>query len=318
MAEAAGIQDESTLPAMFRGVLTKAVGLKETVELETTKVDVQVDDVFMMCSDGLTKMLSDDDIANVIQKYAEGELDPLAHELINRAKQAGGDDNVSVVVVRADSFTDQITFPPNEIWEEEKPPPLPEEESAAKTDSIDTRRTGNSGLSTESSDEILDPALATPTSQPSDTSGSVKTPSGKGKRRLILAVGLIITGGFLSFFYLYPQRTSPPDDAITPQMIELKRERTPMGTGIEQIKIELHDIGLKTWRELTNAIQLSSGTYTIRFSQEKHQSITQSITLRSGSAPVELSVPKAHEWKPNELRRVMQLLTIQDPLEAQK
>ena len=100
VAAAAGLADERDLPAMFRGVITRAVGLEPTVELEETAVDVQPNDLFLLCSDGLSKMIQDRLIQERLQKHASDPLDALAERLVDEALQAGGEDNISVLLVR--------------------------------------------------------------------------------------------------------------------------------------------------------------------------------------------------------------------------
>ena len=100
VAAAAGLADERDLPAIFRGVITRAVGLEATVELEETAVDVQPNDLFLLCSDGLSKMIPDRLIQDLLQKHASDPLDTLARLLVDEALQAGGEDNVSALLVR--------------------------------------------------------------------------------------------------------------------------------------------------------------------------------------------------------------------------
>lgn len=100
VAAAAGLQDDNSLPAMFRGVITRAVGLDTRVILDRTDVDVLPGDLFLLCSDGLSKMLSDRQIQKIVRQHqAEGE-DALAQALVAAALKEGGADNVSVVLVR--------------------------------------------------------------------------------------------------------------------------------------------------------------------------------------------------------------------------
>lgn len=101
VAAAAGVSDEKSLPAFFRGVVTRAVGLDEHVDLEITPVEVHPGDLFLLCSDGLTKMLADAAIAKLLKKQSgTPDFDGLAQDLVDAANAAGGEDNVSVVLVR--------------------------------------------------------------------------------------------------------------------------------------------------------------------------------------------------------------------------
>ena len=67
--------------------------------LETHQHDVMPGDVFLMCSDGLSDMLEDAAIAQVLQ--AHDSLETSSRALIDAANDAGGKDNISVVLVRA-------------------------------------------------------------------------------------------------------------------------------------------------------------------------------------------------------------------------
>ncbi|MDD4101690.1 MAG: protein phosphatase 2C domain-containing protein [Kiritimatiellae bacterium] len=118
VAAAAGLTNERDLPAMFRGVITRAVGLDPTVELEETEADVATGDLFLLCSDGLTKMVPDKLIHKILRKHASASLDEQAQLLIDAALDAGGEDNVTVVLVRVDSDLPQaptMEIPPETL-----------------------------------------------------------------------------------------------------------------------------------------------------------------------------------------------------------
>lgn len=100
VAAAAGLPDDKNLPVMFRGVITRAVGLENTVLLEETPTDVMAGDLFLLCSDGLNKMVSDKALQKLLRKHGSDDLDITARVLIDEALKAGGEDNVSVVLVR--------------------------------------------------------------------------------------------------------------------------------------------------------------------------------------------------------------------------
>lgn len=79
-------------------VLTRAVGGADDLALERVSAEVAPGDVFLLCSDGLTKELADDEIAEVL---ATTELRRATEELVARALARGGHDNVTVVVAQA-------------------------------------------------------------------------------------------------------------------------------------------------------------------------------------------------------------------------
>ena len=82
-----------------KNLVTRAVGVEDTVLLETHQHEVLPGDVYLLCSDGLSDMLDDTSIAQVLQ--ANDVLESAVHALIDAANDAGGKDNISVVVARA-------------------------------------------------------------------------------------------------------------------------------------------------------------------------------------------------------------------------
>lgn len=78
--------------------LYRAIGVKSSVDIDVV-VDVPLaEDVYLLCSDGLPKMASSDEIQDIL--LGEPDLDLAAHKLITLANEAGGRDNVTVVLVR--------------------------------------------------------------------------------------------------------------------------------------------------------------------------------------------------------------------------
>ncbi|MBC7940293.1 MAG: Stp1/IreP family PP2C-type Ser/Thr phosphatase [Chitinophagaceae bacterium] len=82
-----------------KNLVTRAVGVEDTVLLETHQHDVQPGDVYLLCSDGLSDMIDDTGIGQLLQ--AHDSLESAARALIVAANDAGGKDNISVVLVRA-------------------------------------------------------------------------------------------------------------------------------------------------------------------------------------------------------------------------
>jgi serine/threonine protein phosphatase PrpC len=83
----------------LRNVITKAVGAKEDIEIDVVEQKLAVGDIAIICSDGLHGMLNDKRILEVLTP-APVSLEDGASRLIDAANEAGGKDNVSVVLVR--------------------------------------------------------------------------------------------------------------------------------------------------------------------------------------------------------------------------
>jgi serine/threonine protein phosphatase PrpC len=83
----------------LRNVITKAVGAKEEIDLDTTEHQIQKGDVLLLCSDGLHAMLTDEKILQAMTPFPAA-LPEAAQKLIDAANEAGGKDNVSVVLLR--------------------------------------------------------------------------------------------------------------------------------------------------------------------------------------------------------------------------
>ncbi len=65
------------------------------------EINIEQNDIFLLCSDGLTDMVSDDDITDILFNKQEG-IEPLAKELISKALENGGKDNVTVVLSKVE------------------------------------------------------------------------------------------------------------------------------------------------------------------------------------------------------------------------
>ncbi|PYQ05602.1 MAG: Stp1/IreP family PP2C-type Ser/Thr phosphatase [Acidobacteria bacterium] len=83
----------------LRNVITKAVGAKDTLEVEVAEHPLAAGDVTLLCSDGLHAMIGDDEILRALTPHPDS-LPEAAGRLIAAANDAGGKDNVSVVLVR--------------------------------------------------------------------------------------------------------------------------------------------------------------------------------------------------------------------------
>lgn len=89
--------------ASGKNLLTRALGVEWAVQVELHVHEVLDGDVYLMCSDGLTDMLDDGEIAATMGMCAL--LPEMAAELVSRANAAGGRDNIAVLLARASTFT---------------------------------------------------------------------------------------------------------------------------------------------------------------------------------------------------------------------
>ena len=79
-----------------RSVITRVLGTDPDVDVDTFSVRARRGDLFLLCSDGLTGMLSDEQILMVVERHRDN-LDAAARALIKAANRGGGDDNITVV-----------------------------------------------------------------------------------------------------------------------------------------------------------------------------------------------------------------------------
>ena len=84
----------------LKSVVTRAVGGDHQVEVDLSALPVEEGDLFLICSDGLTTMLTDEEIHNLLA--SKGTLEDLCERLVGRANEKGGVDNITVIVVQVE------------------------------------------------------------------------------------------------------------------------------------------------------------------------------------------------------------------------
>ena len=88
-----------------RSIITRALGPEPEVEVDTMTYRARAGDVYLLCSDGLTTMVKDEEIAGVLEDA--GGLEAAADELIEQANSNGGRDNITVVLFRLEEAGDE-------------------------------------------------------------------------------------------------------------------------------------------------------------------------------------------------------------------
>lgn len=91
--------EEEAMRSTNRNYVTRALGVEPSVEVEVREEDVEVGDIYVLCSDGLTDMVEDEDIHLTISTF-NANLDMVGKQLIQLANDHGGRDNVSIVLSR--------------------------------------------------------------------------------------------------------------------------------------------------------------------------------------------------------------------------
>jgi PPM family protein phosphatase len=81
-----------------RSIITRALGPEPDVEVDTYTVTAKDGDIYLLCSDGLTGMVSDDELGSILRSAKK--LDDAAETLVRAANQNGGRDNITVVLFR--------------------------------------------------------------------------------------------------------------------------------------------------------------------------------------------------------------------------
>jgi protein phosphatase len=95
------ISPEEARTSANRNLVTRALGVDPIVDVEVAEQPVEPGDVYLLCSDGLNDVLTDDEIAALLAAH-EHDLDAAAHDMIQQVNARGGPDNVSIVLIRTE------------------------------------------------------------------------------------------------------------------------------------------------------------------------------------------------------------------------
>ncbi len=95
-------QDEAN-NSKYKNIITRSVGFERSTLPDTGKLSCAPDDLFLICSDGLSNMLSSDEIQEILSKK---DPDIALEFFVNLANSRGGDDNITALIVRIENETD--------------------------------------------------------------------------------------------------------------------------------------------------------------------------------------------------------------------
>ena len=201
-----------------RSIITRALGVDPEVEVDTRSYAGRAGDVILMCSDGLTSMISEDQIVSILD--GEHDLDRAAEALIAAANEAGGRDNITVILFMLEDAggASGTVEDPTEVG---LAPAAPAEPSAVRAESGDgepAARQARAQSATMTAPRTQPPPeLGPKAGAPRARTQGRKTPRdarrGRGPRRfartfaalltVVIVVGLIGAGGYLATRQLF-------------------------------------------------------------------------------------------------------------------
>jgi PPM family protein phosphatase len=95
------ITPEQAATSLNKNLVTRALGVEDAVLLETNEHRTEVGDIYLMCSDGLSDMVSDEGIADIMRGTQDQNIETMARALVDAANAGGGRDNISVLLALA-------------------------------------------------------------------------------------------------------------------------------------------------------------------------------------------------------------------------
>jgi protein phosphatase len=163
-----------------RSVITRAVGTDPDVDVDGFTLEAEDGDVFLICSDGLSDMVEDEEILELVHQNRD-DLDTAVKALVNAANRGGGEDNITAVAFRissepAPSLDDTVAMPAITADGDE-----PDEKTREYVDAdVDTDLGG-------------DTMIVAPGDVPAETSAPEESPAANAKRvRIVLGVLVLL------------------------------------------------------------------------------------------------------------------------------
>jgi protein phosphatase len=86
----------------LKNIITRSVGYQEEVDIDILKEEVKAGDKYLLCSDGLSNLVDDKEIEEIVDQH---DLQEACEKLVTSANSRGGDDNITVVILQVDEIT---------------------------------------------------------------------------------------------------------------------------------------------------------------------------------------------------------------------
>lgn len=106
MVRMGGIDKKSARNHPDKNIITRAIGARDYIETDFFNAELQKGDLVLLCSDGLTNMLEDEEIRQILTE--EGSLQNRVEKLVKAANQNGGKDNISVIAI--EPLADEVEY----------------------------------------------------------------------------------------------------------------------------------------------------------------------------------------------------------------
>ena len=174
-----------------RSIITRALGPEPDVEVDTYTLAGRVSDVFLICSDGLTSMISDDEVGSILRTARS--LDEAADALVRAANQSGGKDNITVILFRLGEGE-----PDSEPATTVRPPS--DDETIAGTLTVDDLAAADAAAATDAADATIIHRRAEPI--PAPTEPRRRRGRRRGRAGLRIVLGLVVIAGVIGGLYL--------------------------------------------------------------------------------------------------------------------
>jgi protein phosphatase len=93
------LSKEALSSSPLKNIVTRALGINPTVDVDVQEIDLQKGDLLVLCSDGLSDLVQDEELMSAIRS-ASGDLDRACRDLTQLANQRGGKDNITTLIIQ--------------------------------------------------------------------------------------------------------------------------------------------------------------------------------------------------------------------------